>query len=189
MCKLAENVAWACRQWIIAVAALLVLSGAVHAEFLPDQAKDLKFAPEIERLFVIKTAENALTEKERTMLNDPENSKDGYLWARKVIGLHYAGLYHLADELTAPKLGAFYKEKADLFSRNVRGEVSSNQLEPLETALEGRKQSYLSDALTNAKPSQRPDFDMLRSVAKTAADKIHGYSVLLADDASITRKP
>lgn len=188
MYKLAENVAWACRQWLVAVAALLIICGATRAEFLPEQDQDLKAAPEIERLFVIKTAENLLSEKDKLMFDDPENAKDGYVWTRTVIRNHYACLDTLANELTAPELADFYFEKSRLVTKNIRGEISASQFQPMELELEGRKQSYLDGILNAAKPQRQPDFERLNAVAKSAADKIHAYS-MLAVDAAATHKP
>ena len=164
-----------------AVAGLLLLICSAQAQFLPDDAQNLKTAPEVERLFVVKTAENLLTEKAQRMLNDPENAKDGFMWARKVMARHYAGLETLAGELSTGELARFYAEKAGLFVKSVRGEISDSQFEQMEIELERRKSAYFETIIATAKPTRNPDFDTLNRIAKTAASKVHSYSALSVD--------
>lgn len=172
----------ASRLLAVALFALLFCGAALSAEFLQKGAEDLKTAPEIERLFVIKTAENLLHENARKMFNDPENETDGFLWARKVLAVTSLGLNSFANELSAPELAKFYKEKADLFSKNIRGELPMDDFGKAETELEARKQVYLESILSSVKPTRNADFERLKAIAKAAADKIHGYSVIAVTD-------
>lgn len=172
----------ALRRLIGAMLALLFFGTVLRAEFLQKGAEDLKTAPKIERLFVIKTTENLLHENAKKMFNDPENQTDGFLWTRKVLAVTASGLDSFANELSAPDLAKFYKEKADLFSKNIRGELPMDDFGRAEIELEARKQDYFEAVLSSVKPTRNPDFKRLNAIAKAAADKIHGYSVIAVTD-------
>lgn len=166
------------RQWLAALSMLLFFTGAVYAGFLPTEAAATKSAPEVERLLVVKKSENLLHETALKMLSDPENEKDGMLWAYKVLAHHSYGLRDLANELTAPEMAALYQEKASLFMIYIGGKISPHQFEVLERDLESRKRTYLEGILATAKPTRAPDLDALQKTAEEAARKIHAYSVL-----------
>lgn len=179
--KVSEMIGIKWQQHLASLCVLFFLASVVHAGFLPAEAEDTKTAPEAERVFVVKISENLLHETAEKIVADPENKKDGFIWARKVLARHSLGLRDLARELSASEMAAFYDEKAGLIASHIRGEISNHQFEVLERDIETRKRSYLDGVLARAKPGDKSRLDALKRAGEQAARMIHAASVLGAD--------
>ncbi|MER8482333.1 hypothetical protein [Mesorhizobium sp. M1322] len=116
--------------------AVFVLSTAAWAQPTPDE-KLAAFDP-FETLYILRVAENGVMADVRLILADPENEKDGYLWAMKVLAFDFA----LLSKLAAPhhtEVSKIYEERSEIYARYVRGESDDVKLKAEEKANEDRK--------------------------------------------------
>ncbi|RWM86477.1 MAG: hypothetical protein EOR84_30660 [Mesorhizobium sp.] len=141
-------------------------------------AAQIKNYSEIERAFILKVAENVLTSKAKMMFSDPENAKDGYLWARKVIVAHYSLLEDMAIKSNTKALAVFYEDKKTLLERHIRGQLSTDDFGRQEKLVETRKQLYLENLLSSATQPTASDVKTLNALALRLGDQIHGLSVI-----------
>lgn len=159
--------------WLVVCSALPAL--ADYNLVTPDQ---VKVYSEVERIFILKTAENALTAKEKLMFDDAENANDGFLWTRKVIVGHYAMLRDFANRAGAEGLAPYYGEKSDALAGNIRGRISFAEFSEQEKQIEVRKQQYLEGVLATVPKGMKVDFKVLNELGSRLADQIHAFSML-----------
>lgn len=166
--------------FVVALAALLSPIVAMAQTLEVKEIETFNKLAVVERAYILKTAENLLMPKLKIMADDPENKKDGYLWASKVTALWYASLSKDAESLQVPMLAGLYKDKSALFVMRIQGKISSQQLESGESAIEQNKLLVLESMLADAPKRPAIPIQQLDAAAELMANKTHGLSVLRA---------
>lgn len=138
-----------------------------------------------ERMYVARVAENHVMDDARQIVADPENEKDGYVWAMKVLATDFAFLSMLA-EIDHPDVAAAYRERSDIYAGYVRGEVSGEELQAREAANERRKNEVYDRLLqaysrTVESPSKTRIAE-LETVAKDLAGMVSGHAKFIASE-------
>jgi hypothetical protein len=100
----------------------------------------------VERLYVVRVAENNMTADIGKLFEEPANKADGYLWVLKVMAMDYALLGSVA-EIDHPAVAEAYQERAEIYARYVRGELSESKLKVQEKANEARKNAIYQHLL------------------------------------------
>ena len=169
------------KKYIIGVLLFLIPSFSAGAQIIDDATLEkLKSITEIERTYVLKVAENNLTKMQIAMFEDQENVKDTFLWAKKVTSFHYAHLWSLSRNLSLYTLGAFYLEKSDIISANIRGDVSMMEFVAGEKQIEAKKTAFLDSLISDTAPPPKLDIQHFNALSAAIAESIHGASVIAA---------
>lgn len=142
------------------------------------QTETFSSVPMSEKAFLLKSVENELDVLAKKMMADPENARDGFLWARKVMGVWYFELSKNAAEIGVPELAGVYMDRAAAIGKNVRGELSADGLLDAIKRGDKQQQEFLDRTLGSAAPSPSPHFKEIPSVAREIARKIHTRAVL-----------
>lgn len=96
------------------------------------------------RLYIFRLAENRMADDTEVLMKNPDNAKDGYVWALKVSSLKYG----LMGQITQPDfadIGALYTERAEIYASFVRGQIDLNALKVAEDANEKKKNDLYQD--------------------------------------------
>lgn len=131
----------------------------------------------LERLYVVRVAENHMMADVRKLLADAANKADGYVWAIKVMALEFALLAMMA-KVDHPEVAAAYDERAELYAKYVRGEIDGPQLQTQERVNEQRKNAVYRRLLdgysTREATPSRQRLAQLEAVAKELGDMVIG---------------
>lgn len=101
-------------------------------------AEIMKDTEPFERFAIVRLAENFVMDDFRKIMAHPDNKKDGYLWARKVLAGDYA-LLGQAINSDHPDIGEVYDERSEIYVRHIRGEIDEQVMMSEERANERRK--------------------------------------------------
>ncbi|MFC3725923.1 hypothetical protein [Neoaquamicrobium sediminum] len=160
---------------------LVLASTQVRAQSFEDHAATLQRLPDIERLYVLKSAENAINAKFKLMFEDPINAEDSYLWAKKVIAGCYVMLWRLATESGSAALAESYRHVADVWSMNIRGELSTDDAAKEHDQLHRARRVLFESELAKVRNAPtRVDFDVLNGLSSEITSAIYGSSVIRA---------
>jgi hypothetical protein len=169
-------IVWGFSVCLILFASLPARAQAIVEEFAP-QIRSLQ---PLEAAYVLKSAENELGRHNQIMFADPENAKDGYLWALKVIAGQYAVLT-LISEAAANGIAPYYRERTEIVMRLIRGETTAEVFTRQEAENEAAKGAYLDGMLTGAQSSESADaleIAALNDLALRLASQVRGVAVL-----------
>src|SRR5262245_17312206 len=119
-------------RFVLAVVVTLLTMACATGQklFLDEIDGHLQPLSPLEKLYVLKLAENRITKWFTDASKDPENQKNP-VWVFKVISLSYAALGHTYGR-HFPELLDVYRERSELFADIVRGKLRLRELEPLE---------------------------------------------------------
>jgi len=144
------------RAAFVGLIALLVVTAAQGQSrpLLIDRIKqELQPLSRLERVVVVKMAENQIGAQGRMMLADPVNRKDAFVWAVKVLSFCYAGLA-LVTEDDLPEVSKQYRARSEIYSDYVRGKIDGPELQKRERTNEDAKakvlEPYFAQALAAA---------------------------------------
>lgn len=159
--------------------------GASAGPSLDQHAAQIYALPHLERLFVLKTAENKLTERFKRIVSDPANKSDGHLWARKVFAASYLRMANFASSANELHLSDFYKQRSRLWEKHIRDEISTQEMESKERTIDRSQREYLEREFKIDPPTRRPVFAALEKLADLVSKDIYGLSVISAGQLTV----
>jgi hypothetical protein len=130
------------RLLVVLLSCLLILPAHAQGSFLNHLHSELAPLDRLEKLFVIKLAENKITEQMRDIATDAKSRKDGTVWGMKVASFCY-GTLTLLLESHFPAVAEVYRARTELYSDVVRGTRTLSDVEPLERENETQKTTLL----------------------------------------------
>jgi hypothetical protein len=130
----------------------------------------------LERLYVLKLAENKITEQLRAIATDPVTKTDGPIWLMKVASFSY-GTLTLLLEHPFPDISAVYRDRTELYSDVVRGKLQASEVEARERENETVKQRVLDQQLSALQKVERPPTE---SRTKTLIDLGNRLGLMIA---------
>lgn len=138
-----------------------------------------------ERMYVIRMTENFVMDDARKILADPASEKDGYAWAMKVLAYDFS-LLSRAAEPDHPDVAEAYRERAEIYSRYIRGEIDGPAMQAAETANERRKNAVYDRMLQSysrtVETPPKSRVTELEAVAKVLARMVSGRAKVSATD-------
>ena len=162
----------------------LVASAAAQGQggpLLIDRIKrELQSLSSLERVFVVKMAENQIGAQGRMMFADPVNRNDAFVWAVKVLSFCYAGLA-VVTEGDLPEVSKQYRARSEVYSDYVRGKIDGKELQKRERANEDAKAKVLEPYFTQALAAgleQSPSFGLLAEQGRRLGDVLASHGKL-----------
>jgi hypothetical protein len=146
------------RVLVVLLSCLLIVQAHAQVKLLDHLQSEIVPLDRMEKLFVLKEAENKITDQVRDIFQDPHSrTPQGRLWAMKILAYCY-GTLALVWEPHFPALADIYRERTELYSDVVRGKLTLAAVAPLEQANEEKKAALAAreiKALPN-KPNPSP---------------------------------
>jgi hypothetical protein len=159
---------------------------AAGQELLLDRIDgQLQPLPPLEKLYVLKFAENRITKWVGDAAKDPENQKNP-VWVLKVISFSYAALGHIYARHFS-ELTDVFRERSELYADFVRGKLRLKELEPLEKENEKRKADELSRAFSKLSTKEREPTEARAQFLLKAGDEL-GLMIATHGAISTTKK-
>lgn len=157
-------------------------------EFADVAAGTLEGLKPFERLYVVRVAENHMMADARKILADPANKADGYIWAMKVMALEFALLGSVA-KLDHPEVASAYEERAEIYSRYVRGEVEGPGVQAQERGNETRKNAIYQRLLDGYNVREAAPSEQRIAQLTSAARELSNLVVRNAKAKSVREQP
>ncbi|WP_100083150.1 hypothetical protein [Pleomorphomonas carboxyditropha] len=171
------------------VLALAVLLGGIHAEaatvaMTPEGLVDLSKFDELEKLFIVKVAENLLISSIDDHYDELLARKGGSLNLKKVAALSYAMLASEAKRVGLDTLAEIYGFKVKNFTDGIHGTADGKEIEDFDAKIETVKQQYFDSVMqrhankkgTTVPPEEMQDIArrMEKDIFATAMEKVAG---------------
>ncbi|MGV1912098.1 hypothetical protein G6K96_21480 [Agrobacterium vitis] len=169
--------------WILAVVFLAAMLGPSAAGMLSDtDRRALKRFPDPERAYVMMTTENLISEHIQKIMADPENKKDGYLWARKYIAQSYRLLSEDANDLMLYELSDMYKSMFDIVVAHIRGDLKTKDFRRREAVILQDKRIFFQKKFDAIQPNYSTDTALLNQFSRRLFVLINAYAVNSSPD-------
>lgn len=136
----------AIRAWIFAFLFSIAIPAFAQESLLDHLNRELAPLTGLEKLFVIKLAENKITEQLQAIATDPAIKTEGPVWMMKVASFSY-GTLSLLLEKQFPDVSFVYRERTEMYADVVRGKISIAELRRLEPDNEVLKRRALEREL------------------------------------------
>lgn len=160
------------------VMALAVLLGGFHAEagsvaMTPDGFVDLSKFGELDKVVIVKTAENMVIRSIKGLPGDVLEGKDGSLKFKKLLAISFGLLAAEADRAGLAPLAKLNGFEAMILQDNIRGKTDLAQMQRYDEKIDEQKQQYLSEVLDRGvHTSSIPNQDEINAHARLIAQDI-----------------
>ena len=156
----------------------LSFGAAAQETLLGSLNTELQFTNRLERLLVVKLAENKISERLKAIFDDPVTKREGPLWGLKVASYSY-GMLTLLIEEQYPEVAHVYRERAEMFSDVIRGKLPLEAIVALERANETKKMAVFEKEFMNLKTTSARGKSLFELGARLG-DKISAHAKILS---------
>lgn len=154
--------------------------------YLDGIAGQLDNLEEIYQLYIIRATENRIGDDIRKILGHPDNANgENQLWALKVTAIEYMLLSMIAEN-RFPDISAVYRDRSEMYSRAIRGEITIEEMIIEEGRNETKKDDLYNVRLEAFKDvlKERPSHDTkpLNAIADKISARVIVQAKYLASD-------